>query len=153
MNARFLHTWRGRSASSPPPTRGRLRTSAARRGIAATELALCLPVLVLLVCGSIQACDLLYLKHALVSAAYEGSLELAKPSSTNASVNLRITQLLDARGVNGATIAISPSGSIAEIDAGTTMTISVTAPTASNLKLNGFFLSPSNVSYSLVSIR
>jgi Flp pilus assembly protein TadG len=126
---------------------------AAPGGVAATELAVCLPVLVLLVCGSIQACDLLYLKHALVSGAYEGSLELAKPSSTNASVNLRITQLLDARGVQGAAIAISPSGSIATIDAGTTMTITVTAPTASNLKLNGFFPSPGNVSYSLVSIR
>lgn len=152
MNARFLPIWR-RPRALARRARGRLRTQGGRRGIAATELAVCVPVLVLLVCGSIQACDLLYLKHALVSAAYEGSLELAKPSSTNASVNLRITQLLDARGVNGATIAISPSGSIAEIDAGTTMTISVTAPTASNLKLSGFFLSPVNVSYSLVSIR
>lgn len=152
MNAHFVRTWLRRNALSPR-ARGRFRTPAVRRGIAATELAVCLPVLVLLLCGSIQACDLLYLKHALVSAAYEGSLELAKPSSTNASVNLRITQLLDARGVNGATIAISPSGSVADIDAGTTMTISVTAPTASNLKLSGFFLSPVNVSYSLVSIR
>ena len=77
--------------------------SSERRAAAATELAVCLPVLTLVVFGSIQACNLIYLKHGAVTAAYEGTLELAKRNATNASMTARAQQVLDARGIrNGA---------------------------------------------------
>ena len=70
-----------------------------RPGLATVELAICLPMLVLIVFGSIQATNLIYLQHATTAAAYEGMLELARPNATNASVETRIQQVLDAREV------------------------------------------------------
>ena len=42
------------------------------RGVAAAELAVCLPVIVLIVIATIEACSALFLKQSLTAAAYEG---------------------------------------------------------------------------------
>jgi Flp pilus assembly protein TadG len=143
--------------TDPPHGPGRSRRSrqhATRRGTAVAELAVCLPMLALLVFGSIQACDLIYLKHAVVTAAYEGSLELAKPSATNVSVVGRVQQVLNARNVSGTTVEILPSNTdINVVNPGQPITISVTANTGPNLMFSGFFLSPADVFSSVVATR
>ena len=75
-----------------------------------TELAVCLPLLTLVVFGSIQACNLIYLKHGCVTAAYEGTLELAKRNATSASITSRVQQVLTARGIRSSQIRILPAG-------------------------------------------
>jgi Flp pilus assembly protein TadG len=133
------------TASSKP-------TRASRRAAAATELAVCLPVLTLVVFGSIQACNLIYLKHGVVTAAYEGSLELAKRNATTASVTARAQQVLTARGVRNAQIRITPAGAeVNGTEPGTQFTIEVTADVRSNMSLAGFFPSPTTVSGRLLS--
>ena len=130
------------------------RRRKSRSAIATVELAICLPVLVLVVFGSIQATNLIFLQHAATAAAYEGILELAKSNSTNASVEARIQQVLDAREVSNATISILPAGTnIAETPPGTLLTIQVAADVNSNLSVSGFFVAPDSVTSSLVATR
>lgn len=132
----------------------RFKRAPGRRALAATELAICLPVLVLLVFGSIQATNLIYLQHAATAAAYEGLLELAKPNATNASVAARIQQVLDAREVNNTQVRLLPEGvDVAQTPPGNSLTIEVTAQVRSNLALSGFIISPESLRASVVGTR
>ncbi len=118
------------------------------------ELAVCLPILVTVVFGSIQACNLIYLKQAVTTAAYEGTLELAKTSATTSSVMARAQQILVARGVKGGEIKLIPVGQeINTMSPGDKVTIQITAPTGSNLILNGFFAVANDVTAELVATR
>ena len=125
-----------------------------RRAAAVTELAVCLPMLTLVVFGSIQACNLIYLKHGCVTAAYEGTLELAKSNASSDSILTRAQQVLSARGIDAATIRILPTGvEIAATSPGTPFTIEVTAPVPSNMSLSGFFPLPPSVTGRVVATR
>ena len=48
-----------------------------RFGNATVELAVCLPVLVLIIFGSLQASSMYFLRQAMVQSAYEGVKEAA----------------------------------------------------------------------------
>lgn len=125
-----------------------------RSAIATVELAICLPVLSLIVFGSIQATNLIFLQHATTAAVYEGTLEMAKSNATNASVESRIQQVLDAREVVNTVISIIPAGTnIANTPAGTLLTLEVSADVRSNLSVFGFFAGPSQVTGRLVATR
>ena len=80
-----------------------------RRGIAAMEFAVCLPIVLVLVIGTIEACSMIYLKQSLSIAAYEGARASIKPSATTADVEAACNQILTSRNVKGATIKINPS--------------------------------------------
>lgn len=130
------------------------RTSSIRSAIATVELAICLPLLSLVVFGSIQATNLIFLQHAATAAVYEGTLEMAKTNATNASVQARIQQVLDAREVTNSTIKISPAGAdIAQIAPGTVLTLEVIVDVRSNLSVFGFFVAPNQVTGRLVATR
>jgi Flp pilus assembly protein TadG len=132
----------------------RRRRNANRRGAAVTELAVCLPLLTLVVFGSIQACNLIYLKHGVVTAAYEGTLELAKRNATSLSITARAQQVLDARGIRDAQIRILPAGTdVGAAPIGTPFTIEVTAQTPSNMSLSGFFPLPPEVAGRIAGTR
>lgn len=141
--------------SNPTFTRRRSnRSSSLRSAVATVELAICLPVLSLVVFGSIQATNLIFLQHAATAAVYEGTLEMAKTNATNASVQARIQQVLDAREVVNSTIKISPAGTdIAQIPPGTVLTLEATVDVRSNLSVYGFFAAPSQVTGRLVATR
>lgn len=133
--------------------RRRLRLSS-RTGVATVELAICLPVLALIVFGAIQATNLIFLQHAVTAAAYEGALELAKPNCTNSTVQTRIQQVLDAREVTGSTIRILPAGTdVAQTPNGTIVTLEVVTGTTTNMPYSGFFIMPNQVTGRLVATR
>lgn len=125
-----------------------------RSGAATAELALCLPMLCLIVFGSIQACDLIFLKHAVASAAYEGTIELIRPNSSNASVLKRVEQVLDAYEVKNCEVEILPSGSdLSALSTGTPVEIRVRVDVDSNLSMNGWFPAPSQIQHKVVGPR
>ncbi len=131
------------------PTKRRPRHS--RHGTATVELAVCLPMLALLVFGSIQASNLIYLKHALTSAAYEGTLELARADATPDSVELRVEQVLSMHDIDKATVDISPSGgTFNNLSAGSPVSIRVSADVAPNLSLINWFPCPDTLEYTAV---
>lgn len=102
-----------------------------RRGVAAAEFAVCLPILVLLVLGMIETCSMIFLKQSLAVAAYEGAHMAVKPGATSTDVRTTCEGILRDRRVNAANIQISP-GSVAGVTPGDYMTIRVTAPSNQN---------------------
>lgn len=102
-----------------------------RRGVAATEFAVCLPIVVLLVVGTIEACSMIFLKQSLEIAAYEGARTAIIPGATKANVEAACNQILADRKVKGASISVKPS----DIDAlkpGDYVDVTVTAPCNNN---------------------
>ena len=112
-------------------TRKRNRQAGRRQGVAAVEFAVCLPVLVLVIVGSIEACTMVFLKESLTVAAYEGSRTALKPGATEADVIARCEEVLAERSVEGGSVDVTPS-SIGSTAAGETLQVSVTAPCESN---------------------
>ncbi|QDT13305.1 TadE/TadG family type IV pilus assembly protein [Stieleria marina] len=110
-----------------------------RRGVAAAEFAVCLPVLVLLVFGSIEASSFIFLKQSLNVAAYEGIREAIRKGSTDGDATDRAENILVARNVQGFAVAF-PSGDVANANRGEEVVIEVSAPTESNSPLAGQFL-------------
>lgn len=115
----------------PPHSR---RRSIRRQGSAVVEMAVCLPVLLLLTFGSIQTCDMLFLKHAATAAAYEGTLAVSKSDATTASVTEAALRILQSLGIQHATVSISPGIEVADMPQGTQVTVSVNVPVSANLR-------------------
>jgi len=110
-----------------------------RRGVAAVEFAVCLPVIILLVFGAIEASSFIFLKQSLNVAAYEGIRESIRVGSENADGATRAQNILASRGVQGFDIRF-PSGEAAEADRGDEVVIEVSAPTSPNSPLAGQFV-------------
>ena len=110
-----------------------------RHGVAAAETAVCLPVIVLLVFGSIEASSQIFLKQSLNVAAYEAVRTATAAGGDNADANVRGRAILDSRGVSGATVRF-PNGDVSGVGRGDLFAVEVSAPTASNSPLLGQFL-------------
>jgi len=109
-----------------------------RRGNATVELAVLLPVLVLIVFGTIETCSMIYTTQTLHISAYEGSRMCLVPKSTAAQVEVAANQMLTDRRVRGPSIAISPIN-FSNAPIGTNITVTVTAPANSNNFVPSFF--------------
>ncbi len=114
------------------------RDVSTRRGIAAVEFAVCLPVLVLVVFASIEACTMVFLKEALTMTAYEGSRVALTPGMTSADVTNACQQILTARNISSATISVVPNN-LSTIPAGDPIAITVTAPCSANAVMPVWF--------------
>jgi TadE-like protein len=110
-----------------------------RRGVAAVEFAVCLPVLVLLVFGAIEASSFIFLKQSLNVSAYEGIREATKLASNNTIARDRAENILSSRGVNNFNVDF-PNGESANILRGDEVVIEVSAPTSTNSPLLGQFI-------------
>ncbi len=102
-----------------------------RRGVAAVELAVCLPVIVLLVLGTIEACSMIFLKQSLSVAAYEGARTAIIPGKTKDDVQAACQQLLADRNVNGGQVTVKPAD-IAALNPGDFVDVTVSAPCNAN---------------------
>ena len=101
-----------------------------REGAAVVEFAVCLPVIVLIVLGTIEAGSLLFLKQTLVQAAYEGA-KVAIVSGDAARAEAIVEAVAAGRNLQDVQVEFTPSD-IANLPAGETLTITVTAPGDSN---------------------
>lgn len=113
--------------------------SSDRRGTSIIEFALCLPLILLLVFGAVEATDAIFLQQAITTAAYEGARTATTSSGTTATATAAANAVLTARGVTGATVSVSPAVS-ATTAAGTNVTVTVTvAINAANSLTNANF--------------
>lgn len=111
-----------------------------RRAVAASELAVCLPVLVLLVLAMIESCTMIFLKQSLTVASYEGIRAAIEPNSTAAKVQAACNAVLTDRRVKSATITITPTN-FTTIARGQYITVTVSAPAGKNSIIPGTFFS------------
>lgn len=119
-------------------TRKLSRGTEHRRGIAATEFAVCLPILMVLIIGTIEACSMIYLKQTLTAAAYEGIRSSLVAGSTTADVEAACRRVLDPRNVQGATITVTPANYTSQPEQ-TWITVRVTARGGDNSVIAGWF--------------
>lgn len=109
-----------------------------RRAIAASELAVCLPVLVLLVLAMIECCTMIFLKQSLTVASYEGIRNAIEPNATSTTVLAAANAVLTDRRVNGGVVAITPTN-FEDIARGQYITVTVSAPASQNSVIPGSF--------------
>ena len=113
------------------------RVNQHRRGVAAAEFAVCLPVMIVLVVGAIETSSMIFLKQSLTVAAYEGGRTSTIPGATTDDVRATCQDILADRNVNGATITITPDVEFAGI--GEFVEVEVTAPCNENTIIAGRF--------------
>jgi hypothetical protein len=116
-----------------PFTKSRSHRCKHRSGAAVVELAIILPLLMLLVFGTVQSCNAIHLRQALVTAAFEGSRVVTRDSASREDVIARCNSILDARGVTGYTITITPNQPLHTIDDGENVSVRIEAPIAGNV--------------------
>ncbi len=115
----------------------RKRFTKKTRGTAVVELAVCLPLMLLFVLGTIESCTMIFLKQSLTISAYEG-VRAALQSKNGAAVNTRCNAVLAERRVNNGQITITPNN-FAALDPGKFITVTVSAPCNSNSVIPGSF--------------
>lgn len=90
-----------------PSSRRVLNWDHRRSGIALVEFAVALPILFLVVFGSIQACNAIFTKQFITQVSYQGAIRAARPNTSAAQVLAEMNQLLAARGIDSATLTVA----------------------------------------------
>lgn len=102
-----------------------------RRGAAVVEFAVCLPLLMLIILGSIEATHGIFLKQGLSAAAYESIREAVNFNSTTASARQKANNVIAARQIKSSDVTFTPSN-IAGLPKGTKVTVEVSALMSAN---------------------
>jgi Flp pilus assembly protein TadG len=124
----------------------RLRSVHTRRrtAVAAVELAVCLPAIVLIVFASIESCSMIFVTQALHSATYEGARVAIQRDSDNSQVQQRVQQILDGHGIAGAAVTYSPAD-VATANSGELVSVIVTVSCDANRLSPTFFFDGRNI--------
>ncbi|HCS51247.1 TadE/TadG family type IV pilus assembly protein [Rubinisphaera sp.] len=111
-----------------------------RSGTAMVEMAVCLPVLVFLVFGAIEAAEFIHLKQDLAICTYEAAKIASKGSKVNSDVTTRFNEMASAKSMNNATLSISPTLT-SSTASGTEVTLTATVQADANYSLPMRFFS------------
>ncbi len=102
-----------------------------RRGVAVVELVACLPIFLLLLMCSIDACNMIFLKQAMTASAYEAAREAVQRKGTASAARLLAENVLDARDIEGYSVVFTPLN-VENAAPGATIRVTVSAPAATN---------------------
>jgi Flp pilus assembly protein TadG len=128
------------------------RRASVRRGAAAAELAICLPLIVSLLLASIEACSMIFLDHSLTIASYEGVRVAINYDGTTSTATARCNQIITQREVAGATVTMSPSN-VANVPKGEPITVTVSAPCDSNMIIPPWFFGGRTLTASTTMVK
>ena len=106
-----------------------MRTTRARRGLVAVEMALLLPLLLVLLFGMLEYGSLFWRAQQIGSAARQGARVGALPSGTSASVTSAVDTLMNSYGLGGSgyTVTLTPANP-ASLASGESFTVSISVP-------------------------
>ena len=124
---------------SRPTARGRCRAGGhgrkwfgiRREGAAAVECALCIPVVVILMIGTLSVCSDIYLKETLTVAAFEGVRSAVRRRATPEIAIASAENILNSRGIVNGTVTVIPDD-FSGLQAMDDVTVLVTAPVEGN---------------------
>ena len=128
------------------------KPSSKRGGVAAVEFAACLPLLMLLVFGSIEASSLIFLKQSLHVAAYETARAAVQPGTDASAASEAAIDILNSRGVVGFDLQF-PGGDPSLVTRGSLIRVTATAASGVNSPLLGQFLPPREVTTSVEMMK
>jgi Flp pilus assembly protein TadG len=123
------------TASRRPSRRNR----PGHKGTATVEFAVCLPVLVILTLGSIEATNAIFLKERVTAAAYEGARKASTPNKTSTDARTAAQSVLTQFGVAGGTITVTPAVGTATT-AGTQVAVNVSVSLSANSWTKAFII-------------
>jgi Flp pilus assembly protein TadG len=154
LNNNKLKSWNQQSMHelAPRGQRPRSRRVSKRRGVAAVEFAILLPVVTLLVFGAIEASSFIFLKQALQVAAYEGIREAVRTSGTAADARVQAEAILASRQIRDAVIQFTAADPTTA-QRGQSVVIEITAPTRSNSPLAGRWINNRTLSARLLMLK
>ncbi len=98
-----------------------------RRAAAAVELAICMPVIMLLGFASLEGASMLFVREAAIQAAYEAAKGSAKPTGSQALGVTRAKEILSARKLQASSITFDPVN-VDDLTPGTPFTVEVSIP-------------------------
>ena len=99
--------------------------------MAAVEAAICFPLIILLMLGTLEITAGLFLRESLSICSFEGCRVGTRRRATAADVEARAQEALADRGVTGATVIVTP-GNFDSLSALDPITVEIAAPTAGN---------------------
>jgi Flp pilus assembly protein TadG len=109
----------------------------ARKGTAVAELAICLPMLMIFVLGTVEATDAVFLRHRLTTAAYEAARKATAPGQTAATAITAGTAILTSRSVHNGSVSVAPVVT-ANTTTGTDVSATARAPFSKNCCITPF---------------
>jgi Flp pilus assembly protein TadG len=112
------------------------------RGMAVIEMALLLPLLLILTFGMIEYSWMFLKQQNITNTARAGVRIAATADSTNAEVNAQVTSMMNSYGLgsSGYNVNITP-GNVATAARGTMITVEITMPYA-NAQITGMSIFP-----------
>jgi Flp pilus assembly protein TadG len=122
-----------------------------RTGVAVVELAICMPILVLILVATIEACVMLQLQHNLAITAYEGARIGIMPGTDATAVQAQCEMLLDDRNITGYNITLTPPDPLS-MNIGEALTVTVEANCDANSVLASMFFEGKTLTESVVML-
>ncbi len=122
------------------------------RGAAVIELAITLPVFVLIVIGTIETTQMIFLQQSLEICAYQGARVALIPSSSLANVTGTCDKVLADRRIHGASVSITPT-SFQSQPYGTMIEVRVTAPCSRNSAYSPWFYGGKSLTGSVTMMK
>lgn len=123
-----------------------------RRGAAIVELAVCLPVLVLIVLASIEAAGLIFARQAMVQTAYEAAVVAIQREATNDLALSAARQVTSGRNFRNVTIRFQPAD-VSRVPRGTAITVTAEIPSSEARTLSSRLIAADVISANATMIK
>ena len=123
-----------------------------RSGNSAVELAITLPLMMTIVFGSVEVCQLIHSRQAIEAAAYQCALIAIDSEGTDVDVQARMNEILTQRGVLSGSVVTTPL-SIEGLPRGSNISVVVTAPFADNTWVPVRFVGAANIESRCVMLK
>ena len=121
-----------------------------RRGAAAVEFAVCLPILLAFFTFFLEFARVEQIRHTVATAAYEGARQGIVEGGSAADAQLTADTILSAVQIADANVVITPGTITSETQ---TVQVSITVPMGSNAWVTAFFLDDFDITSDITLTR
>lgn len=131
---------RGREKVIPTPNQSRFKSklpgSRQRSGVVTSEMALCLPILLIFLFGCYEAARAYMFQHAAESAAYEAARMGIVPNAQTGDCRQVAETVLRSVGIRNFNLTVSPNPILRDSP---TITVTIEVPMGGNSRVAPFF--------------